>query len=129
MSRRLEALRTLCAALALYPAAAALLFAVPSVLVPRPAAGSQAAAVDLAGNPVDPLKVSPGKVVVLIFVRTDCPISNRYAPAIQKLSAEYSGKAAFFLVYPARAESPEMIRKHNEDFGYTLTALRDVQHS
>jgi hypothetical protein len=34
---------------------------------------------------VDPFKSSDGRIVVLLFIRTDCPISNRYAPAIQKL--------------------------------------------
>jgi hypothetical protein len=91
--------------------------------------GAQASAVDLTGNPVDPLKSSPGKVVVLVFVRTDCPVSNRYAPTIQRLSARHLDRAAFWLVYPSKAESPEMIRKHQQDFGYQLPALRDLQHA
>ena len=86
-------------------------------------------AVDLAGNPVDPLKSSRGKAVVLIFVRTDCPISNRYAPTIQRLSAQYEQQAAFWLVYPSPSESGQMIRRHEQDFGYKLPALRDVQHA
>lgn len=90
--------------------------------------GAQASGVDLTGNPVDPLKSSPGKVVVLVFVRTDCPVSNRYAPTIQRLSAKHLDRATFWLVYPGKAESPEMIRKHEHDFGYKLPALRDVQH-
>lgn len=90
---------------------------------------AQAGAVDLAGNPVDPLKTAPGKVVVLVFVRTDCPVSNRYSPTIQHLSSLYHDKAAFWLVYPAKTESAQMIRKHKQDFGYTLPALRDPQHA
>jgi thiol-disulfide isomerase/thioredoxin len=89
----------------------------------------QAAALDLSGSPVNPLSASPGKVVVLIFVRTDCPISNRYAPTIQQLSTQHEGKVAFWLVYPARKESAEVIRKHERDFGYQLPALRDLQHA
>lgn len=92
--------------------------------VPR----TQAAATDLSGGLVDPLRPDAGKVVVLIFVRTDCPISNRYAPTIQKLSAAYADKASFWLVYPARHESPEMIRKHRKEYGYTLPVAHDVQH-
>jgi thiol-disulfide isomerase/thioredoxin len=89
----------------------------------------QATGLDLKGTPVDPLKASVGKVVVLIFVRTDCPVSNRYSPTIQRLSAEYRDEAAFWLVYPAKTESPGMIRKHEQDFGYRFPALRDVQHA
>ena len=91
--------------------------------------GGQTPAVDLSGAPVDPLKAVGGKVVVLIFVRTDCPISNRYAPTIQRLSAQHAGKAAFWLVYPDKAESAEAIRKHERDFHYELPALRDRRHT
>ncbi len=90
---------------------------------------AQGVALDLSGASVDPFKSSPGKIVVLIFVRTDCPISNRYSPTIQRLSARHLDKAAFWLVYPSKADSPEMIRKHEQDFGYTLPALRDLQHA
>jgi thiol-disulfide isomerase/thioredoxin len=90
--------------------------------------GEQNAGFDLAGNPVDPLKSAGGKVVVLVFVRTDCPVSNRYAPLIQKLSAEHAGKAAFWLVYPSKSESAEAIRKHEQEYGYKIPALRDPQH-
>src|SRR5258708_26868421 len=64
----------------------------------------------------------------MIFVRTDCPISNRYAPAIQQLSARNGGKAVFFLVYPGKKDTANSIRKHDREFGYTLAALRDPQH-
>jgi thiol-disulfide isomerase/thioredoxin len=90
---------------------------------------TQTTAVDLGGVPVDPFKSSPGKIVVLIFVRTDCPVSNRYSPTIQQLSAQHADKAAFWLVYPSKADSPEMIRKHDQDFGYKLPAVRDLQRA
>ena len=90
-------------------------------------------AVDLDGAAVDPLKASAGKVVVLIFVRVDCPISNRYAPTIQGIERrarlENAGRVAFWLVYPDRSESAEQIRKHKKEFGYDLPALRDMQRS
>jgi hypothetical protein len=90
---------------------------------------AQTTALDLGGAPADPFKSSPGKIVVLIFVRTDCPVSNRYSPTIQHLSARHRDKAAFWLVYPSKADSPEMIRKHEQDFGYKLPALRDLQRA
>jgi hypothetical protein len=90
-------------------------------------------AVDLDGTAVDPLKASSGKVVVLIFVRVDCPISNRYAPTIQGIERrarlDNAGRVAFWLVYPDRSESAEQIRKHKKEFGYDLPALRDMQRS
>src|SRR4029077_12954993 len=59
----------------------------------------------LSGTTVDPLKLSEGRVVVMLFVRTDCPISNRYAPTIQRLSEKFRGRTNFWLVYPDAAES------------------------
>jgi thiol-disulfide isomerase/thioredoxin len=88
----------------------------------------QSLATGLDGKPVDPFRVAPGKVVVLIFVRTDCPISNRYAPTIQQLSAKAAGSAEFFLVYPSKKETADTIRNHEQEFGYKLSALRDPQH-
>ena len=95
-------------------------------------AANDGSAVDLDGVVVDPLKAA-GKIVVLIFVRVDCPISNRYAPTIQgierRVRIENAGRVAVWLVYPDRSESAEQIRKHEKEFGYDLPALRDVQRS
>ena len=86
-------------------------------------------ALDLDGSPKDPLKEAPGKVVVLVFVRTDCPVSNRYAPLVQEMSAKYSREAAFWLVFPDKNESAESIRSYLQEYGYKLSALRDPQHA
>jgi thiol-disulfide isomerase/thioredoxin len=90
--------------------------------------GAESTAFDLAGNPIDPLKLAVGKIVVLVFVRTDCPLSNRYAPTIQRLSTEHAGKATFWLVYPGKSESAEAIRKHEREYGYKIPVLRDPRH-
>lgn len=92
-------------------------------------AGAPEGARDLAGKIVDPFQAARGKVVVLVFVRTDCPISNRYAPTIQQLSAKHADKAAFWLVYPSKNDTPEAIRKHAEEFGYKIGALRDPERA
>lgn len=86
-------------------------------------------ALDLGGSGKDPLKESPGKVVVLIFARTDCPISNRYAPLIQELSAKYAQAATFWLVFPDKNETSEQIRKYEQEYNYHLPALRDPEHA
>jgi hypothetical protein len=90
------------------------------------AAGQQA--LDLGGSPKDPLKESPGKVVVMVFVRTDCPISNRYAPLVQEMSVKYGREAAFWLVFPDKNESPASIRAYLKEFNYKMPALRDSEH-
>ncbi len=86
-------------------------------------------ALDLDGKSVDPVKSSQGKVTVLIFVRTDCPISNRYAPLLQRLSDSLSGKAKFWLVYPDKKTTPNEIAAHLRQFHSSISALRDPDHS
>jgi hypothetical protein len=83
----------------------------------------------LDGTSVNPMQAAQGKPVVLIFVRTDCPVSGRYAPTIEKISAQYSGRIAFWLVYPDKAESPAQIREYMQKYGYQIPGLRDPQHS
>lgn len=68
-------------------------------------------------------------ITVLIFVRTDCPISNRYAPEIERLYHQYSQRVKFYLVYPDRAETDKVIEKHDAEYGYTFGFLRDPDHS
>ena len=86
-----------------------------------------ASVLDLDGRPADPFRMAGSKIVVLLFIRTDCPVSNRYAPTIQELSARYASHAAFFLIYPVKSESSEQIRKHLVDYGYHLPAFRDPE--
>jgi thiol-disulfide isomerase/thioredoxin len=88
-----------------------------------------AAGIDLHGKNVDPVQQAAGKPVVLIFVRTDCPISNRYAPSIQKLQAKYAGRVDFWLVYPDKDETSLAIEKHLQDYGYRIPALHDPKHA
>jgi len=86
-------------------------------------------AVDLDGHPVNPFAAPQTKVVVLVFVRCDCPVSGRYAPAIQQISQRYADSANFFLVYPDKSEAPDAIRKSVADYGYRLPVLRDPEHA
>jgi AhpC/TSA family protein len=88
-----------------------------------------AAALDLSGVPVDPLPGPGAGPAVLVFVRTDCPIANRYAPELRRLQDAFSAKGvAFWLVYPDRSEKPDAIRRHQREFGLGFRALRDPQH-
>ena len=89
---------------------------------------AQQSVVDLDGHAVNPLAVNSGKVVVLVFLRRDCPVSSRYAPVIQKISQQYADTSSFWLVYPDKADSPEAIRKYLAEYGYRLPAVRDPEH-
>jgi hypothetical protein len=71
-------------------------------------------------------QANPQPFKVLVFTTTDCPISNRYAPEIQRLAAKFEGSARFVLVYPVPRDSPALIRNHVGKFSYSLDTLRDV---
>jgi hypothetical protein len=85
---------------------------------------------NLDGTLVAPLQSPPStKATVILFVSTDCPISNRYAPDIRKLHDAYSKDGvAFWLVYPNPADAVADIRDHLKSFSFPGTALRDVKH-
>ena len=85
-------------------------------------------AFDLQGKSVNPLAADSGQVVVLVFLRRDCPISGRYAPVIQQASSSHSSNARFFLVYVEKDETAQGIRRSIEEYGYHLPVLRDPNH-
>jgi thiol-disulfide isomerase/thioredoxin len=97
--------------------------------LPPLAARPPQTAFDLDGKSIDPIKSSQGKIAVLIFVRTDCPISNRYAPLLQRLNESYSAKAKFWLVYPDKKATAQEIADHLKQFHYSISPLRDPHHS
>jgi hypothetical protein len=66
---------------------------------------------------------------VLVFTTTDCPISNRYAPEIQRLAERFGGQARFKLVYPVPGDTEAAIREHVRKFGYTIETVRDVKQA
>jgi hypothetical protein len=83
---------------------------------------------DLAGNAHDPF-LSLSKVKVFIFVRTDCPLSNRYAPELRRIFTEFSDQSVdFWMVYPDPAETASGISRHIGTFGFPGKPLRDPRH-
>ncbi len=85
---------------------------------------------NLAGVPINPLQASPAtKAVVLVFVSTECPYSNRSAPEIRRIHDAFEPKGVrFWLIYPNPADTAAIIRAHLKAFGYPDIALRDSRH-
>lgn len=85
-------------------------------------------ALDLSGQPVDPFE-SDAQATVLLFLQTDCPISNRYAPTIVELHQRFAPQnAEFWLVYPDPNEDPATIRRHRDEYSLPGHVARDVHH-
>lgn len=84
---------------------------------------------DLDGRPIDPLDTTDVEATVIVFVRTDCPISNRYAPEVRRLRESFARRGiAFWLVFVDPGESAEAIRAHLREYDYGVEALRDSDH-
>ena len=84
---------------------------------------------DLEGHAVDPLQAPEARAVVLLFVRSDCPISNRYAPEIRRIHDRFAGRGVvFWLVYPDPQASVAEIRRHLAEYRYPGRALQDPGH-
>jgi len=78
---------------------------------------------------VDLLSPHGEKAVVLLFVRSDCPISNRYAPELQRLYQRYSLLGLDFrLLYPEPGLTPSAMERHRKEYGLTIPALLDAGH-
>lgn len=85
---------------------------------------------DLEGNAVDPMTVGGESITVTLFVDSDCPVSNRYAPEMQRLYSRYAPQGVkFWLVYPDPDITAETIREHLASYAYAMPALRDPEHA
>ena len=70
-------------------------------------------------------------LLVLIFVSSDCPVSNRYAPEIQRLYREFGPRGVRFeLVYPNPNDNTSKITAHLGEYGYpAIEAVPDPNHA
>lgn len=91
-------------------------------------AGEQLELRNSKGQLVRPLAGPPAKATVFVFIRTDCPISNRYAPELRRLDQKYRARGVnFWLVYPGRRIPPAAIEAHLREYSYSFPALQDPE--
>jgi hypothetical protein len=80
----------------------------------------------LDGKPLEQLAPGGTKAVVLFFVATECPVSNRAFPEMERLRETYSSRNIRFLyVYPNAGESIDEIRTHQASYDPLGTAILD----
>jgi len=101
------------------------------LIVPSCGAGAhEPAPTDLSGAPVALFGATDARAIALFFVRTDCPISNRYAPEIRSIVAGYEPRGIrFWLVYPDPTETEPLIRRHLAEYELGVPALRDPDYA
>jgi hypothetical protein len=113
------------------PSAVAVCVVLAIVMIGRPTTAGPLRVLNLDGRLVDPLAPAAGvRATVFVFITTDCPIANRYAPEIQRLAAIFTSQGVrFWLVYANPHEPPASIRNHLRQFQYAIPALRDPEHA
>lgn len=77
-------------------------------------------------GPLATLTPGGGRVVVLYFVATDCPVSNRMFPEMRRLREAFQGRGVqFWYVYPNTSEHEIDISQHQQIFDDRGSALTD----
>ncbi len=70
------------------------------------------------GETLRPLEPS-GAANVLVFLATDCPVSNGYAPEIQRVCAAYADRGIrCLLMYEDVGATAAAVREHMTEYGY-----------
>lgn len=86
--------------------------------------------IGLNGKPVEQLAAPGVKVVVLFFAASDCPISNRYVPEINRLTQEFSAQAVhFWWIYPNADDTAQVVAKHKREYAIAGDTILDSKQS
>jgi peroxiredoxin len=69
------------------------------------------------------------KAIVLMFIATQCPVSNGYNGRMVDLYKDYNSKGVTFVgINSNKQESVEEIRNHSKEHGFEFTVLKDVNN-
>jgi peroxiredoxin len=69
------------------------------------------------------------RAIVLVFVGTDCPVGNLYAPRLVEMNREYKTKGVVFLGISSNAHDSEKdVAKYVRDTGIDFAVLKDPQN-
>lgn len=80
----------------------------------------------VAGKDVSLTDFKSSKAIVLMFISTQCPVSNDYNGRMAALNDEYSSKGITFLgINSNKAEEVQDIKDHAEKHGLKFTILKD----
>jgi peroxiredoxin len=70
------------------------------------------------------------RAIVFLFVSTDCPLSNRYVPEMNRIQSTYAARGIGFYAVQGDATTPlTQVKQHVKDFGYAFPYLLDPSES
>ena len=85
---------------------------------------------DTTGRVHTPAEWDAKRAVVLLFVSTDCPLSNRYVPELKRIESAYGPRGvAFYAVQGDATIAVDEVRRHAKEFAYTFPYLLDPSES
>jgi len=74
------------------------------------------------------LEWAQSRAVVLYFVTTDCPLSNAYAPEMDRIEEAYTPRGVRFYAVQGDTTVPDdQVRQHARDYAYRFPVLLDPQ--
>ena len=84
---------------------------------------------DYNGKPVELASYKDAKAIVLMFISTQCPVSNAYNERMAALYKDYSPKNVVILgINSNKAETPEDIKQHAVDKQFGFPVLKDLHN-
>ena len=67
--------------------------------------------------------------LVVAFLGTECPISNKYLPTLNDLRDRYQSSVRFLGIYASVGETAEGVRRHATEYGITFPVLLDPRQT
>jgi hypothetical protein len=68
----------------------------------------------------------PTRATVMVFITTDCPIANSFAPEIQRIIRDYRPRGVtFVMVYTDPHQEQDAAFRHAREYGYESLVLVD----
>ena len=81
---------------------------------------------DTAGNVVLPMMTYDHPATVFFFIGVDCPISNSYAPEMNRIVADYRARGVrAYMVYADEELSASSAESHSTAFKFACPSLMD----
>jgi len=86
--------------------------------------------VDLDGRELGPASDPGVKAIALLFVLSDCPISNAYIPELNRLHQAFGTSGIpLILVHADPATTPDQARQHAHEYKIELPVVLDADHA
>jgi len=84
---------------------------------------------DAAGTLHQASELKERPVTVLVFLSTECPLSNRSIPDLNAMAARHAGRVRFFAVNPERDRTADQVLHHDREYALSFPTLLDPQQA